>query len=81
MREFCGCTFTKGTAVCSEFKADGRQDAILLHDLSDELHDGDTVYFDTDMPENEEEAKDILLYCYDKGYTDSDTLDTFEEDI
>lgn len=53
--EFTACTATYITAGWNE-----SEPAIMVHDLADEFHNGDTLVWDCEMPENEQDAADIL---------------------
>lgn len=56
--EIGGYEITRGTAI-----ADGdteRQKALFVHRIDDEFGDGDMVVFDCDMPEDEDDLRNIL---------------------
>lgn len=68
--EFTTCTATFTTAGYTEPEA-----AILVHDLVDEFHNGDTLVWSCQMPENEQDAADILDRIAENDECSSDSAD------
>lgn len=71
--EFTTCTATFVTAGYDKSEA-----AIMVHDLADEFHNGDTLVWNCEMPENEQDAADILnrISENDECSSDSANLET-----
>ncbi len=67
--------FTEVTAIWHGAPEEGRREAVLIHDTTDEFHDGDMVVFEAAMPEDEADAKNLL---WETGETYYETLDTIE---
>lgn len=67
--------FTEVTAIWHEEPEEGRRNAILIHDTTDELRNGDGVVFEADMPKDESDAKNLLEETSETYY---ETLDTVE---
>lgn len=71
------CEFTACTAIAASIGDSERQNAVLVHDLNDEFHNGDFVAFGYDLPEDEEDAQNILSDASAQS-TDAADLDTVE---
>lgn len=54
------CEFTACTAIAASIGDTERQNAVLVHDLNDEFRNGDFVAFGWELPEDEEDARNIL---------------------
>lgn len=65
--------FTLCTAIAASIGDTVRQKAVFVHDTTDESGDGDSVYFVSDLPENEEDARALFQEC---GDTYEETLCT-----
>lgn len=67
--------FTEVTAIWHQEPEAGRREAILIHDTTDELRNGDGVIFETEIPESAEDAE-VLLQETTETYFE--TLNTIE---
>lgn len=70
--EFTTCTATYITAGWNK-----PEPAIMVHDLADEFHDGDTLIWDEEMPENEQDVLDIFQRMQENVTRNS----TYSEDL
>lgn len=52
--------FTSCTAIAASIGDTERQNAVYVHDTTDEFSDGDGVLFGVDVPESAEEAAGLL---------------------
>lgn len=52
--------FTSCTAIAASIGDTERQNAVHVHDATDEFSDGDGVLFGVEVPESDEEAADLL---------------------
>jgi hypothetical protein len=69
------CEFTACTAIAATIGDTERQNAVFVHDLNDEFHNGDFVAFGWELPEDEEDARNILE-DYSSHSSDREDLDT-----
>lgn len=71
------CEFTACTAIAATIGDTERQTAVLVHDLKDEFHDGDFIAFGYNLPEDEEDAQNIID-DFSSHSTDAEDLKTVE---
>lgn len=69
------CEFTSCTAIAATIGDTERQNAVLVHDLDDEFHNGDFVAYGWELPEDEDDARNILE-DYSSHSTDAADLET-----
>jgi hypothetical protein len=69
------CEFTACTAIAVTIGDTERQSAVFVHDLDDEFRNGDFVAFGYELPEDEEDAENILE-DYSSHSTDAEDLET-----
>lgn len=70
--------FTEVTAIWHEEPEEGRRQAILIHDTTDEFRNGDGVVFEADMPEDEADAENLLEESVETYYETLDTVEVVE---
>lgn len=73
------CEFTACTAIAASIGDTERQNAVLVHDLNDEFRDGDFIAFGYDLPEDEDDARNILEDTSAHS-TDAEDLETVRAD-
>lgn len=71
--------YTACTAIAVSIGDTERQNAVFVHDLNDEFRNGDFVAFGYDLPEDENEAENILSDSSAQSTEQAD-LDTAEWD-
>ena len=76
---FKNCEFTACTAIAVGIGDAERQNAVFVHDINDEFRNGDFVAFGYDLPEDENEAENILSDSSAQSTEQAD-LDTMEQD-
>ncbi|MBR5367013.1 MAG: hypothetical protein IK132_12280 [Clostridia bacterium] len=76
---FNNVEFTACTAIAVSIGDTERQNAVFVHDLNDEFRNGDFVAFGYDLPEDEDDAKNIL-FDNSAQSTEQEDLDTAEWD-
>lgn len=73
------CEFTACTAIAVTIGDTERHNAVLVHDLDDEFRNGDFVAFGYEIPEDEDDARNILEDTSAHS-TDAEDLETVRAD-
>ena len=66
--------FTECTAIASSIGDTERQNAVFVHDTTDEFGDGDGVIFGVLMPTSNEEAAALMDEFIDTDYETRETI-------